>query len=302
MATPGAPSCGYDHDDASRGRAHDVRDLAPVTMLPPGLCAWEEWERRTQHREACIEAVKRSPDYIAVAQHLARPLTPDPRQPEVSKRAWEKSVRQWRMDLKALVTDGLAGAAAGSAGAGRVDEPEPLHVPWPSELCQPMYVTLPPASIDEEEAAAFVSVPEDEPLHVPWPSQRARQRSRSPLRANEECNEEVWQRRSKHRAAGVAAVKRSADYITAAANPHVPRYMTPDPTDRRLSKRAWERGVQQWRENLKTVVGNLEIHYEAESVGMEVEAIIPIQGAHRAASAGGASDAGEAGYSAIVYQ
>ena len=89
-----------------------------MTMLPPGLCAWEEWERRAQHREACIAAVKRSGDYGAVAQHFARPVTPDPRQPEVSKRAWEKSVRQWRMDLKALAADGLA--AAGSTGAAWV--------------------------------------------------------------------------------------------------------------------------------------------------------------------------------------
>ena len=233
--TPGSPR--------GRGmrRAHDVRSLEPVTMLPPGLCAWEEWERRAQHREACIAAVKRSPDYIAVAQHLARPLTPDPRQPEVSKRAWEKSVRQWRMDLKALVADGLAG--------------RPLRVPWPSELSQPMYVPLPPASLDE--AAFFVSVL-DEPLHVPWPSERARRRSRSPVGANEECNEEVWQRRSAHRAAGVAAVKRSADYISATADPHVARPATPDPTDRKLSKRAWERGVQQWRMALKSVVWHLQ--------------------------------------------
>ena len=80
--TPGAAPRGYDHDDASMGRAHDVRSLAPVTTPPPGLRAWEERECRAQHREACIAAVKRSPDYIAVAQHLARPETPDPRQPE----------------------------------------------------------------------------------------------------------------------------------------------------------------------------------------------------------------------------
>ena len=172
--TPGAPR-GYDHDDASMGRAHYVRSLAPVTMLPPGLCAWEEWVRRGQHRVACIEAVKRSADYIAaVAQDRARPETPDPWQPEVSKRAWEKSVRQWRMDMKALVADGLA---------GRADD-EPLRVPWPSELSQPLYVPL-PASLDE---AAFVSVL-DEPLHAPWPSERVRRRSRSPHGANEECNE-----------------------------------------------------------------------------------------------------------------
>ena len=234
MATPGAPR-GYDHDDASMGRAHDVRSLEPVTMIPPGLCAWEEWVRRGQHRVACIEAVKRSADYIAaVAQDRARPETPDPWQPEVSKRAWEKSVRQWRMDMKALVADGLA---------GRADD-EPLRVPWPSELSQPMYVPL-PASLDE---AAFFLSDLNEPLHVPCLSERG---------ANEECNEEVWQRRSAHRAAGVAAVKRSADYISATADPHVARPMTPDPTDRRLSKRAWERGVQQWRMDLKTVVGNL---------------------------------------------
>ena len=237
-----APSSGDDRD-ASMGRAHDLRDLAPVTMLPPGLCAWEEWERRAQHREACIAAVKRSGDYGAVAQHFARPVTPDPRQPEVSKRAWEKSVRQWRMDLKALAADGLA--AAGSGGAAGSDEP--LRVPWPSE---PMYVDLPVSTDD----VAFVPVL-DEPLRVPWPSER--RRSRSPCGANEECNEEVWQRRSAHRAAGVAAVKRSADYISATADPRVPRPKTPDPTDRKLSKRAWERGVQQWRMDLKGVVANL---------------------------------------------
>ena len=83
-------------------------------------------------------------------------------------------------------------------------------------------------------------------------------RSRSPLGANQECNEEVWQRRSAHRAAGVAAVKRSADYISATAA-MVPRPQTPDPGDRKLSKRAWERGVQQWRMDLKGVVANLDI-------------------------------------------
>ena len=59
-----------------------------------------------------------------------------------------------------------------------------------------------------------------------------------------------------HRAAGVAAVKRSADYVTATAA-RVPRPRTPDPTDRKLSKRGWERGVQQWRMDLKGVVGSL---------------------------------------------
>ena len=232
-----APLSGDDHD-ASRGRAHDFRGLAPATILPPEMEPWEEWERRAQHREACIAAVKRSGDYGAVAQHFARPVTPDPRKPEVSKRAWEKWVRGWRMDLKALARDGLAASSSGGA-AGSDD---PLRVPWPSE---PMYVDLP---VDD---VAFVQVL-DEPLRVPLPSERRR----SPC-ANEECNEEVWQRRSAHRAAGVAAVKRSADYISATADPMVPRPQTPDPGDRKLSKRAWERGVQQWRMDLKGVVADL---------------------------------------------
>ena len=218
--------------------------LAPLTMLPPGLCDWDDWERRAQHREACIAAVKRSSDYVAAAQHFPRASTPDPRQAEVSKRAWEKGVRQWRMDLKALAVAG-GGLAPGAAGVG-----EPLRARVSCR--EPMYIDLASVPLDD---VAFVPV-EGEPLRVPWPSERdrGRRRSQSPSGANEKCSEEVWQRRSAHRAAGVAAVKRSADYISVAASPRVPRPNTPDPTDRMLSKRAWERGVQQWRMDLKAVV------------------------------------------------
>ena len=78
-------------------------------------------------------------------------------------------------------------------------------------------------------------------------------RSRTPGHAKEECNEQAWQRRSVHRVAGVKAVKRSADYITAMANSETSRPNTPDPMDRKVSKRVWERGVQQWRMDLKSV-------------------------------------------------
>ena len=218
---------------------------APLTILPPGLCAWDEWERRAQHREACIAAVKRSVDYVTVSQHSARPPTPNPRQAEVSKRVWEKCVRQWRMHLKAL--------APGPVAAGVCER---VRVPWRVELHrEPMYIDLPSVPPDD---VAFVPV-DDQPLRVPWPSQmeRGRVRSRSPCGANQECSEEVWQRRMAHRAAGVAAVKRSPDYISATAAPHVPRPNTPNPTDRLLAKRAWERGVQQWRLDLKVLVSLL---------------------------------------------
>ena len=196
-----------------------------ISMFHPRLeDEYELSERRAQHREASIAAVKRSGDHSAV-------------------NAWEKSVRQWRMDLKALASGGLA-----SAGAVWADGPlRVLSVP-------PMYVDLPVAA----DGVAFAPAP-NEPLRVPWPPERERRRSRSPCGANEECNEEVWQRRMAHRLAGVAAIKRSADYIMATAHAHVPRPRTPDATDRKLSKRAWERWVQQWRMDLKGVAQNLPI-------------------------------------------
>ena len=219
--------------------------MFPLWFPPPWL--EEECpairERRAQHREACIAAVKRSRDYGAVARHVARPATPDPRQAHVSNRAWKTSERQWRMDLKAFAAGGLA--AAGTAWADG-----PLRAP----STPPMYVDLPVWA----DGVAFVRAPAAEALRVPWPPERERRRtSRSPRGANEECNEEVWQRRSAHRAAGVGAVKRSADYIRATEDPGVPRPKTPDPTDETLSKRAWERGVQQWRMGLAGAVANL---------------------------------------------
>ena len=195
-----------------------------ISMFHPRLeDEYELSERRAQHREASITAVKRSSDHSAV-------------------NAWEKSVRQWRMDLKALASGGLA-----SAGAVWADGPlRVLSVP-------PMYVDLPVAA----DGVAFAPAP-NEPLRVPWPPERERRRrSRSPCGDSEECNEEVWQRRSAHRLAGVAAVKRSTDYIGATADTGVRRPRTPDAMDRKLSKRAWERAVQQWRKDLKEVVQTL---------------------------------------------
>ena len=36
-----------------------------------------------------------------------------------------------------------------------------------------------------------------------------------------------------------------------------PRPRTPDPIDRKLSKRAWERSVQQWRIDLRAISDNM---------------------------------------------
>ena len=116
------------------------------------------------------------------------------------------------------------------------------------------------------------------PRDCPRLPERERQRSHSPddpasaddpAPANTQITEEVWQRRVGHRQAGVDAVKRSADYMIAEAA-QVPRPKSPDATNKKLSKRKWERGVQQWRMDLKAVVSLLPIEVEALSADEEV--------------------------------
>ena len=109
------------------------------------------------------------------------------------------------------------------------------------------------------------------PRDCPRLPERERQRSHSPddpasaddpAPANHQCTDEVWQRRSCHRQAGVAAVKRSDDYRIAQAA-QVPRPKSPDAADKKLSKRQWESGVQIWRKGLKAVVSLLPVEVEA---------------------------------------
>lgn len=58
--------------------------------------------------------------------------------------------------------------------------------------------------------------------------------------------EEVWRHRCLHRQDGVCAVKRSVHYTILEAA-QVQRPKSPDPQDRTVSKRDWERSVQRWR-------------------------------------------------------
>ena len=55
-----------------------------------------------------------------------------------------------------------------------------------------------------------------------------------------------WDRRHQHRIAGVGYVKSTAQYINYGDG----RPKTPDPMDRSLSKREWEKSVQLWRSAL----------------------------------------------------
>ena len=61
--------------------------------------------------------------------------------------------------------------------------------------------------------------------------------------------EEVWARRMAKRAETIRVWKNTHLYRHYRAAAH--RLPTPDPSDRNISKRAWEREVQYWKEDLR---------------------------------------------------
>ena len=82
----------------SKGVTSDTSVIGPVVSpLAPLPNSEEQLERRVQHRERCIRIMKASALYCGwTGNHDDRPVTPDPRrQPEeVSKRAWDRNVRE----------------------------------------------------------------------------------------------------------------------------------------------------------------------------------------------------------------
>ena len=70
-----------------------------------------------------------------------------------------------------------------------------------------------------------------------------------------------WQRQTLTRIAGIASIKTKTDYLAFRAVYDVSdaRYKddepkTPDPHDRNVSKRSWEKSVQQWKVGLNLAV------------------------------------------------
>ena len=231
-----APFCSICPFCPSEGATSDTSAIGPVVSpLAPLPNSEEQLESRVQHREQCVRTVKASALYRGwTGNHDDRPVTPDPRrQPEeVSKRAWERKVREWRRALK----------------AGSAHEPMYIKIDW----------RAPPFGF------ASVAVPKKNagPLRVEW--SRERPRSRSPCGATQgsgqgsgEVSEATWARRLRKRTEGVEAIKRSEDYLQVTADPSHPRPKTPDPHDRKVSKRSWERSVQVWRLDLKAVAAEL---------------------------------------------
>ena len=78
------------------------------------------------------------------------------------------------------------------------------------------------------------------------------------------ADDAVWDRRHKHRVAGLAAVHRSRDFfamlsLIAAGEASADRApLEPRPDDRACSKREWERRVQAWRDAVKSFVQQAE--------------------------------------------
>ena len=197
-------------------------------------------------RQGGIEAFKAGPVYQSLRHRLDRPTTPDPSTGE-PKRRWEKRMREFRTWFTARSAEGdqaalsQADARPGEGSGGDSGAQQPRRV---SVLTEPMYVEVAASTFDHSVAPVMGELPV-----VPWRSER--RRSRSPPGAIEVDDEETWQRREAHRTAGVVAVKRSRQYLIVTEDTENARPKTPNPRDRTLSKRGWERGVQVWRVKLE---------------------------------------------------
>lgn len=190
-------------------------------------------------RQGGIEAFKAGHHYQSLRHRVDRPVTPDPSTGE-PKRRWEKRMREFKTWFTAQSAEGdqaalsQADARPGEGSGGDSGAQQPRRV---SVLTEPMYVEVAASTFDVGLAPVM-----GEPAVVdagPEPG------------AIEVDDEDTWQRREAHRAEGVAAVKRSRHYLTVTEDTGNARPKTPNPRDRTLSKRGWERGMQVWRFKLE---------------------------------------------------
>ena len=95
-----------EYEDKVVDLVEEVSEPKEHMHLPNELCTPEQWERRSAHRQAGHDAVKRSPDYVRWYTDderrgtRLRPPSPDPCEKRHSKRMWEKSVQTWRKELE----------------------------------------------------------------------------------------------------------------------------------------------------------------------------------------------------------
>ena len=60
--------------------------------------------RKLQKKCNAVEAIKRTPEYIATSSLPNQPEEPDPYE-KMGKRKWEKSVMTWRAELRARLNE-----------------------------------------------------------------------------------------------------------------------------------------------------------------------------------------------------
>ena len=80
------------------------------------------------------------------------------------------------------------------------------------------------------------------------------------LRNADEGVENIARLRRAKRFAGLCAVKRSPAYILTVSRRGRQRPRSPDPYDLSLSKRSWEKSMQDWRASLRKILH--QIHRE----------------------------------------
>ena len=244
----------YNAHDSLELKAHALHSIAEGSKFRSShsrarrrarhtLTRSEEWERTAQNREAHIAQVKLKADYVAVARHPRRPPTPNPRQQGITKRPWEKLMREWCFLLKGLAreigartdTDDLHDVIH-RLESRRLDR---LHH-WNGVVVYPRRGTpnswTPRATWtdgDDEPMNVWVNVDDvvndlnfnpvlGEPLRVPplafeskFPIAPLRERFSSHQKTDgtiQVSTEEDWHRRVAHRKEGVSAIKRSEEY------------------------------------------------------------------------------------------
>ena len=102
-----------------------------------------------------------------------------------------------------------------------------------------------------------------------WERRQAHRRAGA--RPSPAASEEDWERRIAHRTTGVLAVKDTSIYLDClrlddslgGAIRHRP--LTPDPSDRSISKRNWEQGMMAWRRSLAVFAGSATRHWLVDS-------------------------------------
>ena len=223
-----------------------------------------------------------------------RPPTPDPRDIMLlSKRAFEIRMKDWR-DALGLVPPPLASTGSRAwvwyrngphwradnawrtmrapeyvniQGEGPLPQPQEGEGPQPVSLCPRVLMSCVHIEGDGPQEAGLQPQREPQPQRERCCSRRRRepQPQREPSRRRREpqpqrepsrsVSPETWAKREMHRAAGVAFVRRSADYraVLAHGPSAVARPQTPDPTVR-SGKREWERSMQNWRNALARLV------------------------------------------------